>query len=507
MIPRGHALSAQDIVCEFPGVRALGGVSLTFQPGEVHAITGENGAGKSTLLKVLAGLITPTAGSICFGTGALNNVRDARRFGIRTIPQEPLLAQDLSVAENIYLGRLPRNRSGGIDWTLAFAASHVLLQQVGLSHLEPRRTVRGLGLGEQQLIQTARALTDGGHIFLFDEPTSSLTIAESERLSRIIRGLASARAIVIFVSHRLREIFSICDMVSVLRDGLLVESCPTANTNPDQLICSMVGRAIATKKTRDRPLKGKLCLKVEGLRYGPGRPSVSFDVCAGEIVGLAGLSGAGRSEILEAIFGARSQVSGRVHLNGRVVRIQSPRDAVRHRIALVPGDRKRDGLVLSLNVAANLALPNLRSLSCFGLVLGGRSRALFQSVAPRLGLKCTGSNQRAATLSGGNQQKIVLGKWFAIDPSVLLLDEPTRGVDVGAKTEIHDVIRRLAANGMAVVLSSSEMPELLSLCDRILVLCEGRVNGELQGSEITEEAILELAAPGMERLGESGVVN
>ena len=307
MIPPGQVLTVKDIVCEFPGVRALGGISLTFQPGEVHAITGENGAGKSTLLKVLAGTVTPTAGNIHFGGEALHGVRDAWRLGVRTIPQEPLLAQDLSVAENIYLGRLPRSRFGVVDWTLAFSASRRLLQRVGLSDLEPRLTVRGLGLGEKQLIQTARALTDGGNIFLFDEPTSSLTAAETERLANIIRGLAAARAIVIFVSHRMREIFSICDTVSVLRDGLLVASCPTAKTNPDQLICTMVGREIAAKKPRELPLKREPCLRVEDFRYGPGRPSVSFAVCAGEIVGLAGLAGAGRSEILEGIFGARSQ--------------------------------------------------------------------------------------------------------------------------------------------------------------------------------------------------------
>ena len=491
----------------FPESARSAASALIFQPGEVHAITGENGAGKSTLLKVLAGTVTPTAGTVRFGGQALNGVRDALRFGVRTIPQEPLLAQDLSIAENIYLGRLPRNRFGSVDWKLTFASSRSLLERVGLSHLDPRSTARKLNVGEQQLIQTARALIDGGRVFLFDEPTSSLTSAETDRLSSIIRELASDGAIVIFVSHRMREIFSICDTVSVLRDGLLVQSCPTAKTNPDQLIRTMVGREIAPRESRELSLRREPSLQVENLRYGPGSPPVNFTVCAGEIVGLAGLAGAGRSEILEGIFGARAPVSGQVHLNGKIARIRSPRDAVLHRMALVPGDRKRDGLVLDLNIAANLALPSLRSLSRLGFVLRSRARALYTLLVPRVRLRCTGPNQRAVTLSGGNQQKIVIGKWLATNPSVLLLDEPTRGVDVGAKAEIHDVIRQLATSGMAVLLSSSEMPELLSLCDRVLVLCEGRVNGELQGSAINEEAILELAAPGMERLGGSGNVD
>ena len=293
----------------------------------------------------------------------------------------------------------------------------------------------------------------------------------------------------------------------MLRDGRLVGSRATADTKPDQLISMMVGRNIPPRNPHELPSNPAARLRVDALCYGPGSPPVSFEARAGEIVGLAGLAGAGSSEILESIFGTRPPVSGRLHLNGNLVRVRSPHDATRRGIALVPGDRKRDGLVLELDIAANLALPNLMRLSRFGFMIRSRGRALYQSLIPRLRVRCTGPKQRTANLSGGNQQKIVIGKWLAKDPSVLLLDEPTRGVDVGAKAEIHDVIRQLAANGMAVVLSSSEMPELIDLSDRVLVLCEGRVNGELRGSEITEEAILELAAPGMEHLFGSGDVH
>lgn len=507
MISPGQTLSIEDVVCEFPGVRALDGVSLVIHPGRVHAITGENGAGKSTLIKVIGGILTPTVGSVRFAGETFKGIRDAWRLGVRTIPQEPSLAQDLSLAENIYLGRLPCNRFGVVDWDTAFAAGQRLLEQVGLAHLGPRQIARSLTLGEQQLIQTARALTGGGRIFLFDEPTSSLNTVEADRLATIIRNLASSGAIVIYVSHRIREIFAICDTVSVLRDGRLVGSRFIDETNPDQLIGMMVGRAIPPKLPRALPSALEPRLRIDDLRYAPGRPPVSFQASAGEILGLAGLAGAGSSEILESIFGSEPSASGQIQANGHSARIRSPRDATRHGIALVPGDRKRDGLVLQLDIVSNLALPNARLLSRFGFVIQRRARRLCESLITRLSVKCTGPRQRTATLSGGNQQKVVIGKWIATDPSVLLLDEPTRGVDVGAKAEIHDVVRELAAKGIAVVLASSEMPELIELCDRVLVLCEGRLTGELQGSEITEEAILALAAPGMEHLFGSGHVH
>ena len=484
------------ITCEYPGTRALNAVSIVFAPGETHAITGENGAGKSTLLRVVAGGIRPQSGSIQVRGETYSCIRQPWQLGIRIIPQEPLLAKSLSIAENVFLGRLPRHRWGfQIDWQTVRVRTRELLDRVGLPHLSPEQPVSGLGLGEQQLVQTARALADGGEIFLFDEPTSALMPHEVAKLSSVIKLLVQAGAIVLFVSHRMTEIFSVCDCVSVLRDGNYVGTRKIGETTSDELIRMMVGREISGKTTHARPPGTGVSLSLEDFRPDRRLGPINLKVTGGEIVGLAGLVGAGRTELLESIFGIRAH-AGKLVVNGRAVNIRSPREAACAGIALVPEDRKRDGLVLALNLEDNIALPNFSMLSRFSILNRPRKKATTETWISRLGVKSTGRLQPARMLSGGNQQKIVLGKWLARKPLILLLDEPTRGIDVGAKAEIYALIRQLAADGTAILLASSEMIELFDLCDRILVMREGQIGGEVRGSDADENTILRLAAPG-----------
>lgn len=496
------SISVHEITCDFPGVRALDRLSLTFRAGEIHALAGENGAGKSTLLKVLSGLVIPTRGHVLIGEQGLSHLRHALALGIKTIPQEPVLAPDLSIAENLLMGKLPRKRMGRVDWPRVFDTGRGLLARVGLHHLSPERPVAGLGIAEQQLIEIARALAGDGNVFLFDEPTSSLSSAEVAKLAEILKALREDGKIVIYVSHRLDEIFSYCDRVSVLRDGTLVASRPVSHTSPEELIRLMVGREVPVPPPRSLPSVSEPCLKVEGLTVDGILSNVSFEVRRGEVLGIGGLVGAGRTELLQTLFGVYRMDAGRISLNGRPLKIRSPRNAIAAGVAYVPEDRKPHGLALHLSISENFALPSLRELSQFGFLRKGRRNQLAKRYAERLNLRYRRLSELALLLSGGNQQKIVLGKWLATAPLVLLLDEPTRGIDVGAKSEIYALIRELASNGVAIVLVSSELPELLALSDRVIVMREGRISGELLRDTMTEEALMQLATPGFEQAAE-----
>lgn len=491
----GEAVILENITCEFPGTRALNSVSLTFLSGETHAITGENGAGKSTLLKVLAGVVKPCNGRVHIFGRSYEWIRQPWKLGIRTIPQEPLLAQSLSVAENVFLGRLPRKSRFQVDWPLAMARTAELLKRVGLSHLDPKRPVRGLDIGEQQLVQTARALADGGRIFLFDEPTSALNSSEISKLAVVIRDLSAQGAVVLFVSHRMPEIFSLCDRVSVLRDGNCMGTQRTAETTPDALIRAMVGREVSWAARSPSNNTDEIALEISDFSVDRHSQRIKLVVRRGEIVGLAGLVGSGRTALLESVFGIRAH-RGTVRVNGETVTVVHPRDAIRAGIAYIPQDRKRDGLVLPLSAEDNVALSNFPVISRFGVLNATKKRNLSLKWIDLLKVKCTGPSQKVRTFSGGNQQKIVLAKWLARKPDVLLLDEPTRGVDIGSKTEIYEIIRAFAARGVAVLLASSEMTELLQLCDRILVMREGAIVDELCGADMSEEEILRNAVPG-----------
>jgi ABC-type sugar transport system ATPase subunit len=490
------SIGVRNLTCDFPGVRALDDLTLQFHAGEIHALAGENGAGKSTLLKVLSGRVRPTNGEILVGNHRFTHIRHALSLGIRSIPQEPVLAPDLSIVENLLMGRLPRNSAQLIDWAAAYEAGQALLHRVGLEHLAPTRLVAGLGVAEQQLIEIARALAGEGQVFLFDEPSSSFAPADSARLGEILHELRKSGKIVLYVSHRLDEVFSFCDRVSVLRDGKLVATKSVSDTNPDELIRLMVGREIP--KTRGtQPLgSNACCLSVSRLHVKGLLKDISFEVGHGEIVGIAGMIGAGRTELLQTLFGVHATETGSISLNGSVLRIRSPRDAMAAGIAYVPEDRKLHGLALQLSIAENFALPNLRQLGRFVLLQKRKRDQLATLYAERLNLRYRRLQQLAVLLSGGNQQKIVLGKWLARKPQVLLLDEPTRGIDVGTKAEIYALIRGLARRGTSIILSSSELPELLALSRRIIVMREGQLTGELPADAMSEEAILQLATPG-----------
>lgn len=506
VIELNDAVFLDKITCEFGGTRALNAVSLTFHPSEIHAVTGENGAGKSTLLKVLAGLVRPQSGTIHIQGRAYSSIRYAWKLGIRTIPQEPLLAQSLSVAENIFLGRLPGGRSLRVNWKSTFTRAQQLLDRVGLSYLRPDQSVCGLALGEQQLIQTARALADNGSIFLFDEPTSALMPREVHQLFCVVKRLAAEGAIVLFVSHRMSEIFSVCHRVSVLRDGNYIGTKSIADTIPGELIRMMVGREIVGKRNPSSPKIGQTALRLQEFKTDHHSYPLNLEVNSGEIVGLAGLVGAGRTELFDAVFGIRRH-RGRTFVNGKITNVRSPWDAARAGIGYIPENRKRDGVVSALTIQDNLTLANFSLVSRLGVVRSAAARRLSQRWIERLRVKCTGALQPMHMLSGGNQQKIVLAKWLARNPAVLLLDEPTRGVDIGAKAEIHDLIRHLANRGLAILLASSEMSELLELSNRILVMREGVIIDELCGEQMNEAEILHLALPSARHIPGDSIAN
>ena len=367
--------------------------------------------------------------------------------------------------------------------------------------LSPKRQVTGLGIAERQLIEVARALAGEGRVFLFDEPTSSLSSQEVEILERIIRKLKEAGKVVVYVSHRLDEIFSFCHRVSVLRDGKLVETKLVSQTTPQEIIRLMVGRDIAIPPSASSR-QTATCLEVKGLGLGQILRDISFETRRGEILGIGGLVGAGRTELLQALFGVYP-IAGTISINGTKLRIRSPRDAIAAGIVYVPEDRKQQGLALDLSIAENFAMPNLGMLQRHGFLRSDQKRQLAETYTKRLKIRCRRLNELVRLLSGGNQQKIVLGKWLARSPSVLLLDEPTRGIDVGAKSEIYTLIREMASTGMSIVLVSSELPELLALSDRVLVMREGRISGELAQGSINEEAVIQLATPGFQTATEN----
>jgi rhamnose transport system ATP-binding protein len=463
-------VALEEVTCDFPGVRALDRVSLQFFPGEAHALAGENGAGKSTVLKILSGMARPTDGRVRVGESTYTELDNAHQLGIRVVPQEPVLVPHLSVAENILLGHLPRNRFGIVDWRAAMRRARELLCSVGLETLNAAEEASRLSTSQMQMVQVARALSDGGSTFLFDEPSSSLSPQEFEKLAGVIRKLRAEGKVVIYVSHRMAEVFSLCDRVSILRDGKVMGSRETGATSPEEVIRLMIGRDLGAAATRSRACVDDGCaLRLEL----PG--DVALNLRRGEIVGLGGLIGAGRTELLESIF-----------------RKYGEKDPG---IALVPEDRQHAGLALDLSVADNLALTNLGRLSRFGILnLRQKSRFAAEWIA-RLGIRCRSARQTARNLSGGNQQKIVLGKWLARQPKVLLLDEPTRGIDIAAKAEIHRILLDLADHGAAILMASSDMPELLAICDRVLVMRAGRVTAELGPGEMSESAILKSATP------------
>jgi ribose transport system ATP-binding protein len=486
------ALRLEKIVKTFPGVRALDGVSFEVLPGEVHALLGENGAGKSTLMKVLGGIYQPNEGRIFIEEQPANMASplDAKSKGVVFIHQELSLADELSVAENIYLGELPRKSFGRVDWATLYAKSGDILKRLNCN-FTPQTRVGSLSIANKQMVEIARALTVEAKAVIFDEPTASLTDAEKVVLFDIINDLRDHGVGVVYISHRMDEIFTISDRISVLRDGSYRGSLVTKDTNEDEVTQLMIGRSLDLTHAIVPATLGDVALKVDGLSCGSLFQDVSFQVRSGEVVGFYGLVGAGRTEIAETLFGLRTPTAGQIEIAGQVVKIASPIDAIGHGISLVPEDRKEQGLVLGMNCRDNMTLPQVGDLTNGPFVSGSKEVAIFNTYHEKLEIKTPSWKQQAGNLSGGNQQKIVIGKWLSMAPKVLIVDEPTRGIDVGSKSEIHNLIRDLAAQGYAIIVISSEMPEVLRVSDRVIAMFHGKIMREFTATEVTEDNLVQ----------------
>jgi ABC-type sugar transport system ATPase subunit len=480
------------ITKRFPGVVALDNVSLVVRRGSCHGLVGENGAGKSTLGKILAGIHQPDEGHVRVGESRVRfaTPRDALAAGVAMVHQELAFCENMSVAENLCLGRLPQCALWVRRGCLRQEATR-RLTAIGATSIDPSRPLGELPVAEQQMVQIAAAVGSGARILIFDEPTSSLSEVESRRLLELIGRLRGEGVTSIYVSHRLEEVFRVCDTVTVLRDGRIVETRAAGEWDEASLVATMIGRPFeAYFPGHLAATPGEELLRVEGLS-SPGKfQDVSLTLRAGEIVGLAGLVGAGRTQLAEALFGLDRAARGRVLLRGEPVSIRRPGDALALGIGLIPEDRKRHGLILPMSAVANISMPILERLARLGWVMRGRERTMARGFFDRMSVRAPGLDTAVAALSGGNQQKIVLAKWLAAQCRVLLVDEPTRGVDVGAKAEIHALIDELARQGSAILLISSELPEVINLSTRILALRNGRIVGETPRAEATQETLL-----------------
>ena len=487
-------LRATRLTKSFPGVRALRGVGLTLNRGEVVAVIGENGAGKSTLMKILAGVQSPDSGEVQLDGHpvVLDSVLAALRHGIALIHQELNLADNLDVAANIFLGREPL-RNGLIDRDRIEREAAVHLKAVGLD-VSPRTPVHELSIGQQQLVEIAKALSVQARVLIMDEPTSSLSGGEAAKLFTVIHDLRSRGVSMLYISHRLGEVKELADRVVVLRDGENAGDLERAAITHGSMVKLMVGRDLSQFYAHEPHPPGKPVLEVRGLRSRVHpKHAVDFTLRAGEIVGMAGLVGAGRTELLEALFGVTPAVGGSIRIEGQEIQPQSPQEAIAAGLALVPEDRKHQGVILEMAIRDNLSLASLRQDQRRGFLNRVRELALSGEMMSRLRIKAPHDQQVVQFLSGGNQQKVVLGKWLALRPKVLLLDEPTRGIDIGAKQEIYRLMEELARTGVAILFVSSELEEILGLSDRTLVMHEGRLTGELRRDQLSEEAVMHLA--------------
>ncbi|WP_326806601.1 MULTISPECIES: sugar ABC transporter ATP-binding protein [unclassified Streptomyces] len=487
-------LALEGVNKSFGSVRALRGVGLELYAGEAHALAGENGAGKSTLIKILAGVHTPDTGTVLLdgAPAAFHGPADARDAGIAVIYQEPTLFGDLSIAENIFMGRQPRRGLGRIDHAAVHRATAALMDRLGVD-LDPDRAARGLSIADQQIVEIAKALSFEARVLIMDEPTAALTGTETARLFSVVEALRSEGAGVLFISHRLGEIFELCQRVTTLRDGQLVASEPLDGLTEDDLVRRMVGRDLGELYPKQEAHTGESALSVHRLtREGVFR-DVSFDVRRGEIVALAGLVGAGRSEVAQAVFGVDRPDAGEVRVGGTALRPGSPTAAMRAGLALVPEDRRQRGLVMEASIERNIGLTGLSDLGSAGLVRRAKERTRASDWGLKLRLKYDRLSDSVGVLSGGNQQKVVLAKWLATEPSVLIVDEPTRGIDVGTKAEVHRLLSSLAAEGLAVLMISSDLPEVLGMADRVLVMHEGRLVAEIPREDADEETVMAAA--------------
>jgi ribose transport system ATP-binding protein len=500
LLSESPALEMQGLSKRLPGVLALDSIDLVLHAGEVHALAGENGAGKSSLIKVACGIYVPDAGRMLLHGQpfAPRSPMDAISAGIRVVHQELHMLDQLSVAENLQFENLPRSAFGIIDRKALKTRAEELLALVGLDDVSPFALVAGLGMAQRQLLEIAKALANDSQLVIMDEPTATLTPREVKRLFDLIGRLRADGVAILFVSHHLRELFEIGDRVTVMRNGRKVATQAIAETTPEHLVRLMLGRDVSPRPTKPNSVGSNIhaeALRVENLRYAgqPGAKGLTFSVAYREIVGIAGLVGSGRTETVRAIFGADKAVAGRVFRDGVTVSIRCPQDALSHGICLVTEDRKDEGLVLDMPVRTNISMAQLRQFSWHGWLLGREEARVGHEMVKQLDIRLASIEQPPRQLSGGNQQKVVLAKWLLRRPCVLLLDEPTRGVDVGAKAEIHALLQRKADEGMALIVVSSDLPELMQLCDRIVVFSKGTIAGELHRDAFDEQALLALA--------------
>ena len=484
-------LRVENITKFYPGVIALSDVSLSFEKGEVHAIVGENGAGKSTLIKIISGAVSPSAGVININGREFSSVTPAQAIeqGISVIYQEFNLVESLSAAENVFLGR-----KGGrlVDFSVINSRSREIFNQFGLD-ISPETVVSKLTPAQMQIVEIAKSIDRHANVIIMDEPTAPLTTSETDKFFEIIKKLKDKGITVIYISHRLDEIFTIADRVSVLRDGCNVETLDVSETNRQELIGLMVGRSLNNLYPENTETAGEVILKVEDLS-GNGLKNISFEVRKGEILGFGGLIGAGRTELMRMLFGADRAENGKIIYKGQEVHLKNPSDALRMGIGLIPEDRKRHGFVADQSIAWNATISNIKRLSTAGVVNLNLERKQAEELSQRLKIRSSGLDQAVRSLSGGNQQKVVLARALAVNSEVLIFDEPTRGIDVGARQEIYKLMVELISQGKAVIMVSSDMEELIGMSDRILVLSEGRISGEILKEDFSQEQVLELAS-------------
>lgn len=488
-------LEARSITKRFPGTTALSNVQLQLEAGEIHAIVGENGAGKSTLMKILSGVYRADEGHLFFEGRpyAPANPKDALAHGIAIVHQELSNIPTLTVAENIFPGRLPTNRLGFVDYARLFVQAQRVLDELRVA-IDPRTTISRLSIANQQLVEIAKALSMNCKVLILDEPTSALTAREAEILLDLLRRLAGEGVGILYISHKLNEIFSLAQRITVLRDGLYIGTRAVASTPVDEIVRMMVGRDLGDYYPEKATARGAPLLEVRDLQPASTGIPVSFTLHRGEIVGFAGLIGAGRTEIARAVFGADAHRGGGLLVDGQPVQINSPADAIRHGIGYLPEDRKSAGLFLNMALRLNVVSASLASVTRGGFINGDSERRYSEAYVQRLAIATPHIEQEVRRLSGGNQQKVLLAKWLMIQPRVLIVDEPTRGVDVGAKREIHFLLHELAQSGIAVWMISSELPEILGMSDRIFVVHEGRIAAQLSAADATEEQIMGYAS-------------
>jgi ribose transport system ATP-binding protein len=497
-VPGAPILEVKDISKRFPGTQALAGVSLALYPGSIHAVVGENGAGKSTLMNVIAGVYQPDAGSI-FIDGKPVHIPSpyaAQRLGVGFVHQEIALCQHLSVAENMFMATINDANQFLVNMREYSRRAAEFLDAFG-ANIKPRQRVSQLSISQQQVVEIAKALSMNCRVIILDEPTAALTEAETETLFKIVHRLKDRGIGILYISHRMREVFDNCDTVTILRDGHRIDTVRTEETTTSAVVDKMVGRALSElypPKLATPPEAGEVMLEARGVSSGEDFTDVSFQLHRGEILGLFGLIGAGRSELAKTICGLQEKTAGEVILNGKPLDITSYNEAIGHGMVYLTEDRKTEGLFLPMSMRNNISAIDLRTISTRGMLDPKRESARAEKYLGLLGIRATGISQKVGSLSGGNQQKVLIGKLLSVGPKILFMDEPTRGIDVGAKSEIHKLLRELAQSGIGVIVISSELPEIIGLCDRILVMHEGRSRGIIEGRAATEEAVIRRAS-------------